>query len=158
VGRTESTIRLRLLRSGVASAAQRQALQAEEIALARVSSPVPLSAHPSAEEVETALQQTELGEATADSLLAELSRTEAGARAALGETALYLKLKALVYLPPECCGRLGKRLGDAPARGAAMRVLPQALAGSGRRQAQAALAEGVRARRHDWPALAEMLP
>src|SRR5262249_24697474 len=53
---------------------------------------------------------------------------------------------------------LGKRLAEAPAQGAAMRVLPQALANSGRPQAQAALAEAVRARRQDWPALAEMLP
>jgi HEAT repeat protein len=105
-----------------------------------------------------AVQQAELGTATVESLLTELTRTEAGAREALGETALYLKFKALVYLHPEASARLGKRLAAAAADGLAMRVLPQALANSGRPEAQAALAAVVRGRPDDWPALAELLP
>src|SRR5262249_26008418 len=95
---------------------------------------------------------------TADSLLAELARAEAGAKKALSETTLYLKLRALVYLHPEVSARLGKRLAGASPKGAALRVLPQALASSGRPEAQAALAAVVRARRKDGAALAELLP
>jgi hypothetical protein len=158
VGRTENTVRLQFLRAETANAAEQKGLEAEEMALARTSPGRPLSAGPAPEEAETSIQLAELGEETADSLLAELARVEAGAREALGETALYLKFKALVYLRPEASARLGKRLVEAPAQGVAMRVLPQALAHSGQPEAQATLAAVVRARRHDWPALAELLP
>jgi hypothetical protein len=158
VGRTENTIWLRFLRVQTVSAAEQRNLEAEEMALARVSPGRRLSAGPSPEEAEASIQVAELGEATADSLLAELARAESGTGAALGETALYLKFKALVYLRPDTSARLGKRLAEASVKSVAMRVLPQALAHSGRPEAQAALAEVVRARRNDWPALAELLP
>jgi hypothetical protein len=158
VGRTESTLRLRLVRKEIASAADLQSLSAEQTALAGMALPVPLSARLSAEAEENAVQQAELGEATVESLLRELARTEAGAKEALGETALYLKFKALVYLHPEVSAQLGKRLAGAAAQGVPMRVLPQALANSGRSEAQSALAAVVRGRPADWPALAELLP
>jgi hypothetical protein len=158
VGRTENTVRLQFLRAQPVSAAEQKRLEAEEIALARVSPGRPLWAGRSPDEAEASVQQAELGEATLDTLLAELARAEAGAREAPGETALYLKFKALVYLRPGVSARLGERLTGAPSQGVAMRVLPQALAHSGRPEAQAALAEVLRARRNDWPALAELLP
>jgi hypothetical protein len=158
VGRTETTLRLRLLRCEAATAAEVQELEAEAAARAGLSPPVPLSAPPDAEAAEAAVQQAELGKATLETLLAELAKAEAGAPAALGETALYLKFQALVYLRPEVSAELGRRLASAPAGGLVLRVLGPALANSGRPEAQAALAEVVRARRHDGPALAELLP
>jgi hypothetical protein len=158
VGRTENTVGLQFLRAETASEAEQERLAAEERALARVSGWRPLSAGPSPEAAEASIQRAELGDATLDTLLSELARAEAGAREALGETPLYLKFKALVYLHPEVSGRLGKRLAAAPAQGVVLRVLGPALANSGRFQAQVALVEVVRARRNDWPALAELIP
>jgi hypothetical protein len=156
--RIENTLQLRLLRSEAASAAEQQDLEAEAAARVRTSPPLPLSARPAPEEGEAAVQQTELGEATLETLLAELARAEEGAEGALGETSLYLKFKALAYLRPEVSGRLGQHLSTARAPGVALRVLGSALADSGRPEAQAVLIAVVRARRNDWPALAELVP
>jgi hypothetical protein len=158
VGRIENTLQLRLLRPEAASAAEQQDLEVEEAARARMSPPLPLSARPAPEEGEAAVQQTELGEATQESLLAELARAEKGAEGALGETPLYLKFKALAYLRPEVSPRLGERLVAAGAPSVALRVLGPALADSGRPEAQAVLIAVVRARRNDWAALAELVP
>jgi hypothetical protein len=157
-GRAETTLRLRLLRWETADAAEQARLAAEEAERALTSPPLPLSARPSPEEGEAAIHQAELGQATLETLLAELDRAERGEKGALGETPLYLKLKALAYLHPEVTGRLSERLARARAPGLAVRVLGPALADSGRPQAQAALVAVVRARRDDWPALAELLP
>jgi hypothetical protein len=87
-----------------------------------------------------------------------LARAEKGAAGALGETSLYLKFKALVYLRPEVSVRLGGSLATARAPGVALRVLGPALADSGRPEAQAVLIAVLHARRNDWPALAELIP
>jgi hypothetical protein len=159
VGRTENTVRLQFVRAETATAQEQKRLEVEEEAIARASRWQPLSADTSPEEAEISIQEAELGEATVATLLAELARAEAGATGALGETPLFLKFKALVYLHPEVSGQLGRRLMAAPpGQGLAVRVLGPALAQSGRAEAQEALVEVVRSRRNDWPALAELIP
>jgi hypothetical protein len=157
-GRAENTLRLRLLYWEAAGAAEQARLAAEEAERALASPPLRLSTRPSPEEREAAVHEAELGQATLETLLAELDRAERGEKGALGETPLYLKFKALAYLHPEVSGRLGERLAWARAPGLAVRVLGPALADSGRAEAQAALVAAVRARRDDWPALAELVP
>jgi HEAT repeat protein len=158
VGRAENTVRLQFLRAETAPAAERQRLEAEATALAQASRWRPLSAGPTPEEAEAGIQLAELGEATPETLVAELARAEARAEGALGETPLFLKFQALVHLHPEVSPRLGQLLASAPGEGLTLRVLGPALAGSGRAEAQAALAEVVRGRRNDGPALAELIP
>jgi hypothetical protein len=159
VSRTENTVRLQFVRAETATSQEQERLEVDERRIARVSGWQPLSAGTSPEEAETSIQQAELGEVTEATLLGELARAEAGARKALGETPLYLKFKALVYLQPGVSGRLGQRLKAAPAgQGLVLRVLGPALAQSGRAEAQAALVAVVRSRRNDWPAMAELIP
>ncbi len=151
VGRAETTLRLKFLREETASEQELAALQSA--GEARAATNIGLSEREDEDKGEMALQRAELGEATVEELLAELAKP--GEK---DETALYLKLKAVVYLRPSVATQLGARLLEADARGPALRVLTQALAGSGRPEAQKVLASVVRARANDWPALAEMLP
>lgn len=112
----------------------------------------------SADASEAALHSAELRDATAESLLAELSRFESVASDTSSTTALYLRIKALVYLRPESSVLLGHALRTARANSPTMLVLSGALASIGHREAQAALANVIEWRRGDWPALATLIP
>ena len=117
----------------------------------------PLFIEPSPEEAETGIQKRELGDATLESLLAELKNAEAASDPQFNSTALYLKLKALIYLHPEACEALGKVLISAKAKSLTMSLLPKALSTVGHSQAQAALVEAVKAHSKDKFALFALL-
>ena len=118
---------------------------------------VPLFVTQSEEASETSIERTELGTATLQSLVADLNRLESSP-GEIDETALYLKLKALIYLHPESSSSLGKLLAGAGAKSPTFRILTGALGAVGHRDAQAALVMAIRARRQDWPGLSLLIP
>ncbi len=106
---------------------------------------------------DTTIHRNELGDATLESLLAELARIEASADENAVQTPVYLKLKALIYLQPETCPRLAKELSAAKSESRIMQILTGALASIGNAQAQSALALAIRSRPNDEPALAMLV-
>lgn len=118
--------------------------------------PVSLSAANSKDQSEASIQRTELGDATIESLLAELAQMEAST--GKDETSLYLKFKALVYLHPETSSVLGEILTTVHPDSATARVLIGALGAVGHLEAQAALAAAILGRADDWPALSILIP
>jgi HEAT repeat protein len=156
VGNAETTIHLALLSEEKVAGQELAGLAAE--GAARYPVALALFVPESEEAREAGLQRSELGKATAESLLADLGRAERAPQGTVNETPLYLKFKALAYLQPEVADRLGQRLAGAPADSVTFRVLTQALAGCGRPQALNALVEVVRRRHHEWPAMMEMVP
>ncbi len=114
---------------------------------------VSLYVRPSPEKAEASIHRRELGEATLQSLLAELQKAESGAEAAYDATALYLKFKSLIYLHPEACETLARVLIRASPKSLAMSILPKALSTIGHPRAQAALVEAIKAHSKDRMAL-----
>jgi hypothetical protein len=106
---------------------------------------------------EASIHRSELGDATVDGLLAELAQLDAKADPEASDTALYLKLKALVYLHPEACPRLAKELSAAKLESKTMVLITDALASIGHAQAQIALQTAIVARAPDEPALAMLV-
>jgi hypothetical protein len=155
---SETTLKLELERREAVPARERETLEEEAARRARSVQAVGLSVREDGEAGEAALQRTELGEATLETLLTELDRAEKVPAGDGKETSLYLKFKALIYLHPGVCARLGKRLEVARPGGATMRILAQALSTSDRPAAQKALAGVITARRDEWLALAELIP
>lgn len=114
---------------------------------------VSLYVKPSRETLEASIHKRELGEATLESLLAELQKAESEYDSGFDATALYLKFKSLIYLYPESCKILGKVLSQADANSLTMRLLPKALSTIGHPQAQEALVEAIKAHLSDRRAL-----
>jgi hypothetical protein len=85
------------------------------------------------------ISRSTLGEDTLATLLEALDRLGSGSSGAPSETALYLKLKALLSLDPAAADPLGQRAASLEATGRAWRLVIDALAGAGHPQAQAAL-------------------
>jgi HEAT repeat protein len=157
VARSETTVRLKLVRAETMTEGQEQALRDRRLAAGRTTVGVPLSAGESEQAREGLTHRTELGDSTAEGLLADLARAERGDKE-VDETRLVLKLTALAYLHPEQSGALARSLADARSESVTMRVLSQALAESGRPEAQSALAGVLRARDRDLPALLFLIP
>jgi hypothetical protein len=157
VARTETTLNLTFQSRETVSAAEQDRLRGRFADL-KSGTAIALSTEPPGDAREAALQRSELGDATADSLLAELARLDTGTDAKPGESRLYLKLKALVYLQPEVCPRLARELSTARVDGAKMRHLADALSSVGHAAAQDALQQTLRARRADAAALAVLVP
>jgi hypothetical protein len=145
VGREKvGTTELAALREAVARQARRTAAQS-------------LSAAASREASEAEIERKELGDATLESLLAELAKAEAETARRMGPaplyTPLYLKLKALIYLQPDCCQRLGTLLAGSNPNGVTGPLLTGALSAVGHPQAQAALVAAIRGGSRDTAAL-----
>ncbi|MEM6755089.1 MAG: HEAT repeat domain-containing protein, partial [Cyanobacteria bacterium P01_C01_bin.38] len=104
------------------------------------------------------IQRQELGDATLESLLADLKQAEASSDENQNNTPLYLKLKALVYLQPETSQTLGKLLVTADAQSLTMQILSGALSAVGNSQAQTALVNTINARSQDWDAMYVLIP
>ena len=113
---------------------------------------VSLSTRPSEEELETALQKSNLGRDTLETLIAALQSVQPATR--LTDTQLYLKLRALVHLRPDASVSLGKILGTAEAGSRTVNILIDALGAVGHDEAQAALVNAIRVHNTD----VEMLP
>lgn len=156
VARAETTVRLQLASSETLSRSALDKLIRACAAL-KTEPAIALSAPTPTTGRDTAIHRNELGDATLESLLAELARIEANADENVVQTPVYLKLKALIYLQPETCPRLAKELIAAKADSRTMQILTGALASIGNAQAQSALATAIRARPHDEPALAMLV-
>jgi HEAT repeat protein len=94
-------------------------------------------------------QKQELGNATLESLLADLAREEKTAAEKRDHMPLYLKIKALIAVHPETSRPLGEVSSRAEAKSLTMRLVPAALAAVGHEQAQAALVATLQARAND---------
>jgi hypothetical protein len=95
------------------------------------------------DEGQAAIERSELGTATKESLLSDLAAAEAEGRES--DTGLSLKFKALVELHPEVCPELGRILAVAEPGRVTLNVLSMALGSAGHVQAQDALIEAVQA-------------
>jgi HEAT repeat protein len=156
VARTEATFRMSYLRTETLSEAELTGLREAGLGRQKLVPATPLFLKRSKEEIEANIQRTELGVATLQSLLADLAKAEIAHET--NETPLYLKFKALVYVHPEACDRLGKILASAPPKGMTTRILTGALGTVGNPQAQAALSYAILARPNDWPAVSTLIP
>lgn len=108
------------------------------------------------EEQETAVQSKALGESTVDEILASLQAAETLGEKEGGD--IYLKLKALAFVHPETCVRMGEKLMTADPESLTMRLLASALSTTGTIPSQEALAAAIRSRREEWLAMAVLLP
>src|SRR5438132_9683017 len=97
-----------------------------------------------------------LGTSTLLELLDDLRKLEANPEAG-AESALQRKFEALISLHPEAVAPLGKLVLDAGARTVTLRVVSGALSATGGPAAQSVLANAVRARAMDRPALSHLL-
>jgi len=156
VAEAQTTLRLSRATAAPATQATRAKVERQVAALEGVE-PLALFSRRPPEEVQATVQRKELGTTTADELLARLAALEAQPDTS-AEQPLYLKLKALVYLRPETCPRLGRVLAKATAQGPTFRILAGALGAVNHSQAQEALVAAIRTRPNDWPALANLIP
>jgi hypothetical protein len=153
VARTEITLKMQLTSREMLTASDRDEAMRRTNTLKK--SPAIVLSAPSATNDE-AIHRNELGDATAEKLLADLAALET--RPDGEETPLYLKLKALVYLQPDACPMLAKVLAAAKTDSRSMAILTEALSSIGHPAAQAALCDVIIARRDDEVALAGLIP
>lgn len=149
VGEATNHFQMELVRKEILKASDVAALKNQFSGREKTTQSVSLFVMPSPEEVEASIHRKQLGDATLESLLAELERAESGAAPNLDTTALYLKFKSLIYLHPESCETLGKVLSRAGAKSLTMTLLPKALSTVGHTQAQAALVKAIKAHSKD---------
>jgi HEAT repeats len=157
VASAENSLQMDYVRKETLSPAELVAMREASVARERAVAAVPLFVIQSEEASEESIERTELGNATLESLLADLAKVEAST-GEIDDTPLYLKFKALVYLHPESSTRLGTMLAKADAKRATMRILTGALGAVGHAEAQTALVTAVRARREEWAALFMLIP
>ena len=157
VGRTFSRINMKYEGTETIEPAALSSIKEDFAAIERTIEATPLYSKPSKEESDTAIQTQQLGEATRESLLAEMKKAEAVADPKFNSMSLYLKFKALIYLQPESCASIGEVLKDAKADSLAMKILPTALNAIGHPQAQAALITAVKGHLQDKRALIPLL-
>lgn len=119
---------------------------------------IALSATPSEAEIEAKIQRQELGDATLESLLANLKKAETSSDTNQNHTPLYLKFKALVYLQPDSSKTLGQLLATAKAQSLTMQILSGALSAVGNPEAQTALANTIKAHSKNWDILYGLIP
>jgi hypothetical protein len=94
-------------------------------------------------------QKQELGDATLESLQADLASAESNPEQKKDQTPLYLKIKALIAVYPETSSRWGELVSLAEPKSLTMRLVPGALGTIGHDQAQAALVAALKARAND---------
>jgi hypothetical protein len=151
------TTRLQLRKLGNATAEDAGAAAARRDALMQ-QSPERLSDAATAPSSDAGMHRRELGDDTLDTLLAQLAVPASVAPDSSEATALYVKLKALVFLQPTASAPLAAGLVRAPSDPAALMLGAQALAAIGHADAQAALASILRARADDVQTLATLVP
>jgi HEAT repeat protein len=157
VGHSVTSLRLQYVGREKVGTTELSALREADARQARRTAAQSLSAAASREASEAALERKELGDASLESLLAEMAKAEAAAARRTGPaplyTPLYLKLKALINLHPECCQRLGTLLAGSNPNGVTAPLLTGALSAVGHPLAQAALVEALRSGSPDTAAL-----
>ena len=122
----------------------------------RLTDAVSLSTNLSEKEAEVNLHRKQLGEASLESLLADLDAAEA----ARGKypAQLFLRFKSLIYLHPKSCKAIGKILVTVGPKSLKMNVLGSALIVIGHKEAQAALVSAIKARKEEADALLVLMP
>ena len=158
VGQVKTDLDMTYISQTVLSPQQLTKLQTAKTQRNKLAQSVALSATPSEAETEAKIQRQELGDATLETLLADLKKAEASSDENQNHTPLYLKLKALVYLQAETSQTLGKLLATADAQSLTMQILSGALSAVGNSQAQTALADTINARSQDWDAMYVLIP
>jgi HEAT repeat protein len=157
VAHSASTLHLTRLSGKEVPAEDLGELRRQAQALAAKGLPLPLYTRISPEEMQSSIQRTQLGSETLDSLLQQLSAV-ATLKDKSDQTDLYLKFKALVYLHPESCARLGTILSTADAQSPTFVILARALGSVGNAQAQDALIAAIQARSTDLVAVSNLIP
>ncbi|MFO0968600.1 MAG: HEAT repeat domain-containing protein [Gemmataceae bacterium] len=155
VARTETTTKLTFVRRDVLEPEARAQIDRRAAALRRTRA-ITLATEAPASEREAIIQRSELGEDTIDTILPQLAKLEADKDAS--DTRAYLKVKALVYLHPEACGRLAQEMIAAKTDSRTFRLVMDAFSSVGNDAAQAALAKGIAARSGDMAALTFLVP
>jgi hypothetical protein len=103
-------------------------------------------------------QQRELGDATLESLLADLAREESSADPKKDQIPLRRKIAALIFVHPETSLRWGELVSRAGPASLTMRLVPSALAAAGHEQAQASLVAALKARASDEAIALRLIP
>lgn len=158
IARGETFTQLDYLNKSSVNPTELTALRKSSAARNKITAAVPLSVLESEEASESSIQRAELGNATTESLLADLAKIESSTDEAKDKTSLYLKFKALVYLHPEASAKLGKILSSARADSATMLTLSGALSVIGHPKAQQALIMAIRSHQSDWAVLSTLIP
>ena len=153
VGQVTNSLHIASLKKEILNASEVASLKSLYSAREKATLATSLYIKPSPEKAEASIHIRELGEATLESLLAELKKAESSPDPNFDSTALYLKFKSLIYLHPESCETLGRVLSRAGAKSLAMRLLPKALSTIGHPQAQAALVKAIEAHSEDMNTL-----
>jgi hypothetical protein len=94
-------------------------------------------------------QNRQLGDATLESLEADLGREDNSAEPSKDQLPLYLKIKAMIAVHPESSARWGELVLRAGPGSLTMKLVPSALAAVGHEQAQAALVAILKAQAKD---------
>jgi hypothetical protein len=161
VAHSETRLQVTQMGAPKPSAAEKDALLKTAAWLKENSSRLAVFAARSRSEVEANIQRTELGAATLADLMAQLNSLKPEPanpdKQMAGETPVYLKFKALIYIHPESCAQLGQVLAQANASSPAFRIVSAALGAVGHRQAQAALVDAISARSQDSSALPSLI-
>jgi HEAT repeat protein len=132
-----------------------RAARTEQLKIARA---VRLYDPPSPEQADLNVQREALGNATLESVLAELAVAEEKTLEEKDITQLFLKFKALAVMRPESCSQLGELLIQSKTGSLRMQILADALESAGNAQSQAALAAAVLGRTEDPKAIQLLLP
>ncbi len=157
VGHSKNTINFSFQSKERVGEDEISSLKAKLAEMSAANSAIPLSAKASAEERERASFEKDLGDSTLEGLLADLKSAQATAGPKFDYTPLFLKFRALVYLHPETCVKIGEVLGNAEADSLTMKVLSTALNSIGSPEAQAALVSAVRKHSADEKTLFKLL-
>jgi hypothetical protein len=155
VGSSETSFRLELASAESVGRDGLATLRKSQASLSAGRAPEHLRVQPSYEESDRILYRQKLGTDTIQTLLRRLG-SDVSAEGSDGETELYLKLKALVYLHPETCRRLGSFAAGASSRRAGL--LLGALASIGHADAQDAIIAVLERRSRDADFLIRLIP
>lgn len=155
IGQSETTLNFAYLEQNQLSATELATLQ--KASVSRQTKAIALSYTISEQESEAKIQRQQLGESTSASLLSELDALEKAPDKNQNTTALYLKVKALIYVHPETSTILAQRILKAEPN-PAMQLIVGALGAVGHSQAQAALVQAIQSQTQNWEALSLLIP
>jgi hypothetical protein len=158
IGQGTLQLQMRLVHKEESTPNELAALRTADAEAARTSRAVGLYVVRSPEEGQFDIQRQELGNATLQSLLAELEAAERASPEDKIVTQLFLKFKALAIIRPESCTSLGEMLTRAAPGSVRMQILTDALEAAGNPEAQAALSAAIQARLADSPSLLLLIP
>jgi hypothetical protein len=103
-------------------------------------------------------QKRELGDATLETLLADLAQQERVKDAKTDQMPLFRKISALIFVHPETSLRWGELVRQAGPESLTLRLVPSALAAAGHEQAQAALVAVLKSRISDEAVAVRLIP